>query len=123
LYILLHQGVRKAENKREIKVRKIANRIIENSIWRRLIPELLKAVISPSALNLPKLNIMEKRRETGMMISKKDGKEKTINFNTLKRGALSTNISFVRSNITPTKRMKLKNKNPKTKGQKVSLKM
>ena len=92
----MDQGVRKAENKREIIVKKIAKKNIGDSTQRRFIPELLKAVISPSALKWLKFSTMEKRRDIGIIMLKEEGREKIINSNTFKTGAFSVNIRWVR---------------------------
>jgi len=103
-----------------MSVKIIPNNKTENSIWTIFIPELLSAVISPSPLNRPKLSSIEKKRETGIIISKNEGKEKMINLSTFKGGAFSAKIRRVRSNTTPINSIKLKNKKPNPKGQRVS---
>ena len=86
-------------------------------------PELIRATISPSALNRPKTSKLANKSERGMTISKEEGSLKRSNFPTSRKGMFSTKSNSVKSNIIPISNTKLKNKNPKIKAKVISFRI
>jgi len=86
-------------------------------------PELIKAIISPSELSRPKVSRLANKSERGMTMSKEEGNLNRSNFPTSRKEMFSTKSNSVKSNIIPMNNMKLKNRNPKIKDKIISFRI